>query len=410
MKHDPMAFTERRLASGLRLFFQHRPLPFAGCKLMVHGGSRHDPPGKEELMHLLEHLLFSAGSRGRPRMSLVELERWYKAQRWDVNLGETHLDFSAYGGKAAVERFPALLRFLHGLTLEPLLDSNLEKEREIVRREREEAATPEDLETDAVRRRAVFGAHRLATVGGWADDATLDALTLDDARAAHARFYHPANMTLVVVGGMEETELSDAVEAAFVGPYPAYAPPSAQEPPTFGVPEPREHLQRKEGRVTKTEVRYAWHLPPGKRAPLILARNALSESLLDRVRERLRATYSVDVQDQAMRDHRVVGIVTQVAPKKAALARSIIEECVRDVPWVLSQVPRLKDEYGLALELMELSVDETLESATAAINAAGRPRAVADVLAAMAATTEDDVAALMAELVPERAFVELVEQ
>lgn len=410
MTHDPMTFTTHTLASGLRVFYQHRPLPFVGCMLMVHGGSRHDPPGKEELMHLVEHLL-SAGTRGRPKMSLIELERWLKLQRFDVALGETHLDFSAYRGKAATERFPALLKFLHGLTLEPALDSDLEKEREIIRREREEACSPEELVTDDVRKRAVFGSHRLATVGGWADDATLDGLTLDDARAAHARYYDPANMALIAVGGTGEDELLRIAQDTFGARTPGYEPPARQPAPVFGIPDPREHVQRKEGRVTKTEIRYLWHLPAGERAPLMLARNALSETLLDRIRERLRATYSVDVQDAVFMDHRLFCVVTQVAPKKVAVARAIIEETMRGIDEVVAEVPRLKDEYGLALEFLELDVDETLSRAAMAINAAGAPRRVAEVRAALDATAPEKVAAVMAEhLAPERAFVELVEE
>ncbi|HTK05491.1 MAG TPA: insulinase family protein [Candidatus Eisenbacteria bacterium] len=410
MKHDPMAFSTHTLASGLRVFFQRRPLSFVGCTLMVHGGSRHDPEGKEELMHLLEHLL-SAGTRGLPKMSLIELERWLKLRRFDVALGETHLDYSAYRGKAAAERFPDLLGFLHGLTLEPTLDSDLEKERDIIRREREEACSPEELATDDVRKRAVFGSHRLATVGGWADDATLDGLTLDDARAAHSRFYDPANMSLIAVGGIDEEELLRIAETAFPRRTPGYVPPERQPAPVFGIPDPREHVQRKEGRVTKMEVRYLWHLPPGERAPLMLARNSISETLTERIRERLRATYSVDVQDAVFQDHRLFCVVTQVAPKKVGIARAIIEETMRGVAEVAAEVPRLKDEYGLALEFLELDVDETLSRAALAINAAGAPRCVAEVRAALEATPPEKVAAVMAEhLAPERAFVELVEE
>ncbi|HSD12420.1 MAG TPA: insulinase family protein [Patescibacteria group bacterium] len=410
MKYDPMSFTTHVLPSGLRLFFQHRPLPFTGCKLAVHAGSRHDPPGKEELMHLLEHLL-SSGTKGRPKMSLIELERWLRDQRFHCELGETHLDYCAYGGKAANERFEPLLRFLHDLTLEPALDSDLEKERDIIRREREEAASPEERETDKVRRRAVYGAHRLAQVESWAEDAVLDGLTLDDAREAHARYYDPANMTLTVVGGADEDEVLRAVSGIFVPGRPDFVPTPRPEPMTFAVPDPREYRQPKEGRVTKVEVRYLWHFPPGDRIPLIMIRNALSETLLDRIREKLRASYSVSVDDHTCADHRIFSVVTQVAPKKVDVARAIIEEAMADVPAVVADLPARKDEYRLALEFLELDADETLERATGAAVLSGRTRSVADFLAALDATTEADVARLMAgDLAPGRAYVELVEE
>lgn len=410
MKYDPMSFTTHVLTSGLRLFYQHRPLPFTACKLAVHAGNRHDPPGKEELMHLLEHLL-SAGTKGRPKMSLIELERWIRDQRFYCELGETHLDYCAYGGKSANERIEALLRFLHGLTLEPTLDSDLEKERDIIRREREEAASPEERETEKVRRRAVYGAHRMASVDAWAEDDVLDGLTLDDAREAHARFYDPANMTLVAVGGADEDAFVRAVSGIFGTGRRGFVPTPRPEPMAFGIPEPREYRQAKEGRVTKVEVRYLWHLPPGGRIPLIMARNALTDALLDRIREKLRVSYSVSVDDMTCADHRIVTVTTQVTPKKVDAARAIIEATMAEADAIAAELPSRKEEYRLALEFLELDADETVERGLSAAVLAGRTRSVADLLAALDATTEADVAALMKEhLAPGRAFVELVEE
>ncbi len=413
MKHDLFAFTAHTLPSGMRVYHQHRPLPFFGCKLMVHAGSRHDPPGKEELMHLLEHLL-SSGTQGRPKLSLVELERWISGQRFECALGETQMDFSAYGGKASANRLGPLLEFLRDLTLRPTLDSDLEKEREIIRRERDEATSPEERETETVRRRAVYGpSSRMAAVGGWAEDEALDALTLDDARDAHRRYYRPGNMSLIVVGGVEDREVFATAEKLFSDEDPHYVRPCRPPPMTFAVPDPREHVQRKDGgRVTKMGVSYLWHLPPVERLPLVLVRSALAESLMDRVREKLRATYNVDVNDLTLADHRIFSVTTQVAPKKVDVVRGIIEETMRDADAVCRELARLKDEYRLTVEFMELDIGETLDRAAIAVNATdARPRTVAEALALLDGIDEAAVADVMTtHLSPERAFVELIEQ
>lgn len=410
MHHDPLAFSHHALPSGLRVYHHHRPLGFTGCQVMIGAGSRHDPPGKEELMHLLEHLV-STGTRGMPAMSLVELERWIKQQRFDVSLGETQLDFSAYEGKTATPRFGALLRFLHDLVLRPTLDSSLEKEREIIRREREEAASPEERATEAARRRAVYGSHRLATCGGWAEDAVLDGLTLDDARAAHAAHYHPANMALIVVGGIDEDALLREVEATFSEGPTGHVPPRP-DPLALAVPDPREYVQKKDGgRVHKVDVRYHWHLPRAPRGPLIVTRNGLAETLLDRIRERLHATYGVDVHDEPYADHTAFTIATHVSPKKVDVARLLIEETVRDAAALAAATPRLKDERTLALELLELGVDETIDMAAMQLNVSGRTSSVREILAAVDETRPEDVERLVAtHLAPERAYVELVEE
>lgn len=413
MKHDLFAFTAHALPSGMRVYHQYRPLPFFGCKLMIHAGSRHDPPGKEELMHLLEHLL-SSGTQGRPKLSLIELERWISSQRFECALGETQMDFSAYGGKASANRLEPLLEFLRDLTLHPTLDSDLEKEREIIRRERDEAATPEERETEIVRRRAVYGpSSRMAAVGGWAEDPVLDSLTLDDAREAHRRYYQPGNMSLIVVGGVSEEETFATAEKLFTGGDPHYVRPCRPPPMSFGIPDPREHLQRKDGgRVTKMAVSYLWHLPPVERLPLVLARSALAETLMDRVREKLRATYGVDVNDLTLADHRIFSVTTQVAPKKVDVVRRIIENVMRDADAVCRELSRLKDEYRLTVEFMELDIAETIDRAAIAVNATdARPRTVAEALALLDAIDEAAIREVMtAHLAPERSFVELVEQ
>lgn len=412
MKHDLFAFNAHTLPSGMRVYHQHRPLPFFGCKLMIHAGSRHDPPGKEELMHLLEHLL-SSGTRGRPKRSLIELERWIASQRFECALGETQMDFSAYGGKASANRIEPLLEFLRDLTLHPTLDSDLEKERDIIRRERDEAASPEERETEIVRRRAVYGpTSRMAAVGGWAEDPVLDSLTLDDAREAHRRHYQPGNMSLIVVGGVGEHETFATAEKLFSGGDPHYVRPCRPPPMTFGIPDPREHLQRKDGaRVTKMGISYLWHLPPVERLPIVLVRNALSESLMDRVREKLRATYGVDVNDLTLSDHRIFSVTTQVTPKKVDAVRGIIEETMRDTDAVRRELERLKDEYRLAVEFMELDVGETIDRAAQAVNATdSRPRTVAEALALLDTIDEAALVDLMTtHLPPERSFVELAE-
>src|ERR1051325_3835167 len=53
--NDPLSFSEHLLPCGMKLLYQPRNLRWFGASLLVGCGQRHDPPGKEELAHLLEH-------------------------------------------------------------------------------------------------------------------------------------------------------------------------------------------------------------------------------------------------------------------------------------------------------------------------------------------------------------------
>jgi predicted Zn-dependent peptidase len=59
---DPMAATVHRLSSGLTVYLSpNRHAPRVQAWIVFRVGSRHDPPGKSGLGHLLEHMLFKGG-------------------------------------------------------------------------------------------------------------------------------------------------------------------------------------------------------------------------------------------------------------------------------------------------------------------------------------------------------------
>jgi len=411
MENDPLSFRTHILPSGLRVCHNHRPLPFFACKLVVHAGNRSDPPGKEELMHLVEHLL-SSGTHGWPRRSLLEMEHWLRAERLDCSLGETHLDCSAYDGKATNGRLQKLLSVLHDLVLLPTLDSDLEKEREIVRCERDEQMTLEERAYDAFRRKAIFGSADLARLNGWAEDATLNALTLDDVREAHLAGYRTANMSLIVSGGVDEDALLNVAESIFYPDGRDMSPPVRLGPIALRAPCPHEgRKKRSSGRIGKVALNYEWHLPHGSRHPLTFAGTAIQEMLFDRIREELQATYDVQVENTVKMDHRIVRIATKVSPDKELLVRSIIKATLGDIPSTIAALPRLKEEYRMAVELNEPSVAEAVAHVAYQLDAYGMIRTTEETLKGAEAVTEEDVADLLThQLQIDNAFVTASEE
>jgi predicted Zn-dependent peptidase len=410
--NDPMFFSEHVLPSGLRVFFQPRPIRWFGASLYVGCGQRDDPPGKEELAHLLEHCL-SAGTRDIPYSGLTELQRWVAAQGFEADLGHTSVDYSWYGGKARSEDLEKFLRFLHALVLRPKLEGGLEHERRIVRNERRENSTVRQRIIERHRVQAIYGDHRLATALGWASDRTLAGLTMDDARSMHRARYRPANMALVVVGGLKEKALLDAADRVFSG-RPGRVP-EGRPPPEFVEPKPRERRHPKtHGKPASLRVRYYWPLPQGRRAALVLARNGLNELLMERVRERMAAVHDIDAGNDPYRDHEIFIVSAEVEPKKVGEVRRAIEEVVASPAYeaaLLEALPRLKAEFATAACFQELTVDETLGKALMSINVMGRPRPIADAVADIAAVSEDDIRAFLRDrLALRKAYVEIIEE
>ncbi len=409
MSNDPLEFKRHLLPSGTRLYYQHRPLPFTGCRVLIHAGSRRDPPKKQELMHLLEHLV-SSDLRGIPSCTLTQLERWIAEQRFNCMLGMTALDYTAYNGNAANARFGNVLRFLHQMTLQPTFESPLDKEREIVRCEREESASPKERKMMNARGLAIFGDDPLARSHSWAEDAELDQLTIDDARAAHGRWYHPANMSLIIVGGINENTALHAAEELFVPDTRAFVPPDPLPSRAFDLPAKLSYRQKSETKAELAEVTAWWFLPMCNAHALHIAADALEERLTESIREKQRASYGVSVSVESTADHRICNVSVKVQPGYAQRTGLIIlEEAKRLADF--DELTRFRDKAELNYEFIEPNISSTFDAATASLIAYGNTVTIAESLTKLRTVTAEDVRTVAREhLTPERAYVEIFEK
>jgi len=408
--NDPLFFEKFTLTSGLDVYFQPRNLNWFGCKLVIRTGQRHDPPGKEELAHLLEHCLAS-GTQGLPRMSLPEYQRWIDDRDLEFDFGATSLDFTAYGGKAPAESLEMFFAFLSTYVLKPSLDAGIGHERAIIRAERREKSSPRLRQIDRRRLRAVFGDHRLASVQGWASDKVLAGLTLDDVRHHHRRHYNPANMALVVVGGIDADHLRQTLERMFGGYRdPLWAP---DELPSidFRPPKPSEFYSKLPGgKPDSVIIQYYWYLPPARKALLIMARNGLEELVDDRVREKLRLAYGVSSDTSYLLDHSILTLKTEVSPKMVARTRATFDAALVEVDKLVGEMPRLIDGFRRGLNFLEFTAEKTIEVAAKNVSLLGDPHTTRETLAKVESLTAEEFRDLLLEFVhPGRAYVEMVE-
>jgi zinc protease len=211
--------TTHTLSNGLRVVLvEDHWHPLMALEVCYGVGSRHDPPGKQGLAHLLEHLTYQ--SRGFPDEE--------KAQKASGRAGATtNHDTTCYSSRllsAEIEKaFTAEAERMAALNVSA---GNLEHEKAIVIKERRqlvEGDTWRNLleEVDS----AAFRLHpyRFPT-SGWPE--TLAQISLDDVRAHFAAHYSPANAVLVAVGDFRNEELLTLIETTF-GKIPARALPAA---------------------------------------------------------------------------------------------------------------------------------------------------------------------------------------
>ncbi|HVU49167.1 MAG TPA: insulinase family protein, partial [Polyangia bacterium] len=254
--------------SGLRVIFERAPgTQTAAIAAVVGAGAVQDPPGREGLAHLVEHLTFRTRAPGEPAL-------WPRL--WA--LGATFNAATDFETTTYHELFPAT-RLADAVATEgrrlaePLAgvdEATFAVERDVVRNELRERN-----ETHAFGA-AWAGAFRAAFPEGHpfhrdlaGSHESLSAFTLDDARAYVKANYRPDNITMVIVGDVELAEVEGFVKAllppALYGD-PAHARPVPPPPPRPAAPpEPPADraLRRERAPVPTPELWIAWPLPGG---------------------------------------------------------------------------------------------------------------------------------------------------
>jgi zinc protease len=254
--------------SGLRVIFERAPgTQTAAIAAVVGAGAVEDPPGREGLAHLVEHLTFRTHAPDEPAL-------WPRLWALGASFNAaTDFETTTYH-----ELFPAT-RLADAVATEarrladPLAgvdEAVFAVERDVVRNElRERNETHSFGAAWAGAFRAAFPeSHPFHRDLAGSHEST-SALTLADARAYVRAHYRPDNITMVVVGDLELSQVETFVRAmlprALYGdparPRPVPPPPRSPAAP----PEPPEEraLRRERAPVPAPELWIAWPLPGG---------------------------------------------------------------------------------------------------------------------------------------------------
>ncbi len=410
---DPYRHETRRLSSGAQLFHMQRELPWTAAVFVITAGHMHDPVGKEGTAHLLEHHV-SGGSIGNlPAMSKPQLRDWIEDQGLSVNLGETGPYYSLYAGKALNESAATLLGFLSDLTFRPGFDNDLEHDREIVRAERIERVSRRNEEIEAVELPILYGTHRRATMDPLPQDHVLNAIMREDVLAYHRRYYGTWNLRVITLGGASIDQVASMLERCLpvvvhglskgVGPIPELplAPFGAREksfPPVNGRT------------PVKADLCWTWHLPTSAFGKRLVVQSCLGPILMERLRERLRATYHVEVETSSRMDHAVFEIEARVSIKRVADVRAEVEAALKDVDAIQARVQRTRTAIKRQTLLADMTYKDVIRVAAMDVAAKGRITTTEERLAEIDSVSSLAVAHFVTEsLAIEKSYLAIVE-
>jgi len=250
-------FVRETLDNGLDVIVhEDRRCPIVAVNVWYHVGSKNERPGRTGFAHLFEHLMFE-GSAHHDRGYFHPLQEAGAALN-----GSTNADRTNYWEVMPVNALDLALWMESdrmGWLLPALTDAKFQNQRDVVLNERRQnyENRPYGLATMALVGALYEEGHpyHSLTIGS-ADD--LRAASVDEARAFLARYYHPANASLVLAGDVDTGEALDLARRYFgdIPAGPAVGPVTANAPVVDG-----ERRLLLEDRVELPRLYVGWHSP-----------------------------------------------------------------------------------------------------------------------------------------------------
>lgn len=280
-----------QLKSGLRILVEEdHAAPIAGVVTVFGSGATADPPGKEGLAHLVEHLVFDA--KHAPDQTLMSLFTQAGAGALNAHTALDETTYFAFGPKDAVADLFALHALLVQNPLVGVDQAAFALARDVVRNELRQRNEMHFMgQAFAELQRAVFPAgHGYARAIAGTHE-SLDTLTLDDARAFVRAHYRPDNATMVVAGDIDLGKVNGLVSSTLPASLAegAHGPRKTPRlPPTAPpVPAPPAGAMRSiTGYVPLPELVIAWSLPRGFDGSAVSA--FMAQTMGDAIRGSLR--------------------------------------------------------------------------------------------------------------------------
>jgi zinc protease len=395
----PIAFTERTLANGLRVYaIRDTGTANVSVQVWYDVGSKNDPVGRSGFAHMFEHLMFKASRN----LVAEQMDRLTEDVGGNNN-ASTNDDYTEYHEVVPANHLQRLLFAeadrMASLVVEP---KSFASERDVVKEELRQNtnARPYGKLFSLYFPAISYSAHPYArgTIGSIDN---LDSAQIDDVRAFHALYYRPDNAVLVVAGNFDPAQLDAWIDQYFA---PIRRPEWSIPRVTATEPERTAPVSRTvyEPNTPLPAVLISYPIPPDRDpdGPALAVLNTilsggessrLYQSLVYRDQLAQSAESFVDSK-QGPGNLAVLSIMASgksAADGEAALRREVGR--LRDVPVTAAELAKARNQILTTV----LRSRETAEGKATTIAQAtiidGDPRAADRDLAAVARVTAADV-------------------
>lgn len=200
-----------KLNNGLTVIHQHlKATPVVALDVWVKAGATLEPDSWSGMAHFLEHMIF----KGTDAIAPVEFDQIIENRGGVTNAATSH-DYAHFYVTAAANYLAETTQPLAELLLRASIpDSEFDRERDVVLEEIRQAQDDPDWVGFQAMMETVYQRHpyRRSVLG---TEELLMSRTPHEMRCFHRSHYQPENMTVVIVGGVEEAQAMDLTSQAF---------------------------------------------------------------------------------------------------------------------------------------------------------------------------------------------------
>jgi zinc protease len=363
-----MPHVRSTLPNGMTVILhENHDVPTVVVNISYNVGSRFEAQGRTGFAHLFEHLMFM----GTRRVPTKAFDSWMEGaggwnNAWTSN---DRTDYYDVGPPSALD----LLLWMESdriRDLGPLMTlEKLDAQREVVRNERRQ--TSENTPYGKVELRLpelmypVGHPYHHPVIGSHAD---LEAATVDDVKGFFARYYDPANASLVVAGDFDARAVKPKIEAWF-GSIPTHGvPPDPGAPGFSDTTTTLKSVVREtiEDDVELDKIVIAWqspkHFAPGD-AELDLLAGILATGKTSRLykalvyEQKLAQSVEADQEDGVLGSRFAIGVLARPGVSLDKLEAAIDKEVE-----AIRKKTVADDELARAKNLVETAFVTRLES------------------------------------------------
>ncbi len=333
--YDPYAaFTKCILPNGLEVHSMSWDRPWIRMEIVVHSGAREDQVTMPGLAHFVEHCV----SQNIPDRTHDWVKQFIESVGGRAEYGSTSYLSTQYkfAVPADLPTFREVVSIFGSMLLEARLEKDIDRERKVIYCEFNQGYPfLKKLEWDMAIRRSLFKGHRLETYNRplGRPEGFFSAMETD-LQGFYDEHYTPANISLVILGGLTTKEVIAELEQSPFGKKKEGRrnpiPPMFNQ---FAIPMEQSRTVKMSDhvnfKVDQTGYRavWAWPLDFPQQARRVF-NLVLGKILFDEVREKRGLAYSIGINLQDWQDVCEYQIVGQISPEATPYINDLVRKCI----------------------------------------------------------------------------------